>query len=106
MDINYFLLLRGKYNTILNQINYIIENLDDICELDAEKLLNNNFDSEQNKDFFIDRKNNFLYLRDLCTQYIQNLCNHEFETDTIDINPDESRTISYCTFCDKTNPLY
>jgi len=26
-------------------------------------------------------------------------CNHQFETDLIDIDPDNSKTIKYCTIC-------
>ena len=32
MDINYFLLMRGKYNSILNYIDSIIEELDETSE--------------------------------------------------------------------------
>jgi hypothetical protein len=29
-------------------------------------------------------------------------CNHEYITDTIDINPEKSQTITYCVFCEST----
>jgi hypothetical protein len=96
MDINYFLLMRGRYNNILSHIDSIIDEFDEIEKLNAEYLCHDN------KQFFIERKKHILYLKNLCNEYIQNMCNHEFETDTIDINPDESRTISYCKICEFT----
>ena len=33
---------------------------------------------------------------------IQNNCDHTWETDLIDIDPDRSQTIKYCTKCEKT----
>jgi len=38
----------------------------------------------------------------LCTaleQYLKKKCEHEIITDLIDIDPDRSRTITYCTKC-------
>jgi hypothetical protein len=110
MDINYFLLMRGKYNNILSYIDSIIHNFDETREFTEEYVTNKDkeffliFSPEVNKAFFIERKNHILHLKNLCNQYIQSLCNHEFETDTIDINPDESKTISYCKFCEMNSP--
>lgn len=35
------------------------------------------------------------------TQQIQLTCKHEWETDLIDIDPDNSQTIVYCKICEK-----
>ena len=96
MDINYFLFMRSKYNNILDHLECIIDDFDEIENFNAEYMFN------ENKYFFIERKKYILNLKNLCTQHIQNICNHEFETDTIDINPDESKTISYCKICEYT----
>jgi hypothetical protein len=110
MDINYFLLLRRKYSSILSYIDSIIDDFDEMHKFTKEYVTNKetNFSvilsPQENKEFFIERKNHILNLKKICNQYIQNLCNHEFETDTIDINPDESKTISYCKFCEMNDP--
>ena len=33
---------------------------------------------------------------------IQRLCQHEFVTDTIDIDPEKSTTVCYCSICEYT----
>lgn len=104
MDINYFLLLRSKYNTILCHMDSIIDEFDDTINFSEDNSLNKIFNHELNNSFFVEKKNHILYLKNLCNQYIQNLCNHEFESDTIDITPDESKTISYCKFCEMNEP--
>ncbi len=39
-------------------------------------------------------------LESLCKKY----CRHVCETDTFDISPDYSKTITYCLFCECTFP--
>ena len=110
MDINYFLLMRGKYNSILNQLDLIIDDLNDTYEFTDEYLTDKNnifsdiFGSEITKNFFIEKKTYILYLKNLCNTYIQKMCSHEFIEDYIDINPDTSKTISYCKYCEMNNP--
>jgi len=103
MDINYLLLLRCNYNNILSYINSIIDEFDKTKEYvtnqDKEFFI---FTIEENKEFFIERKKNILHAIELCNANIQNSCNHEFIEDVIDINPDESTSISYCKFCEFT----
>lgn len=41
-------------------------------------------------------------LNDKIIQKIVNNCNHDWTTDSIDIDPDTSKTIVYCTICKKT----
>jgi len=100
----------GKYNNILSYIDSIIDEFEETREFTEEYLRNKDksflriFSPEVNKDFFVERKKHILHLKNLCNQYIQNLCNHEFETDTIDITPDKSHTISYCKFCQMSQP--
>lgn len=93
MDINYLLLMRCKYNNILSYIDSIIDEFDKINEFTKEN---------KEKKFFIERKKNILHEIELCNANIQNICNHEFVEDVIDITPDESLTISYCKFCEYT----
>jgi len=105
MDINYFLLLRGKYTTILSYIDSIIDEFDTCKECLTNDTFDTLFNSEENKHFFVERKNHILQLKDLCNTNIQNICIHEFIEDVIDIDPDVSKTISYCKFCEFTRQL-
>ena len=104
MDINYFLLLRDKYNNILSYIDSIIDEFDGTIEFTEDYLKdtdNNTFlDIKMNKDFFLERKKHILYLKNLCNEYIEKICNHVFIEDVIDISPDESKAISYCKLCE------
>jgi hypothetical protein len=102
MDINYFLLMINKYDTILDHINCILDIFDTTDILTNDKIYN----SEKNKIFFIERKNDILYLKELCKININKLCRHEFIVDSIDITPDKSKTISYCKFCEINDPNF
>ena len=54
--------------------------------------------------FFFAQKHTYLTsLKEECEKKIQELCNHEFETDLVDIDPDKSSTIQYCKICEYTN---
>ena len=112
MDINYFLLLRGKYNSMLSNINDMIETCIEIDEYNNEFLTNNDrglyilFNSDANKKQFIERKKHVQNLKNICNQYIHSLCNHEFVKDDIDIDPDRSKTISYCNLCELNEEQY
>jgi hypothetical protein len=84
MDINYFIFLKKTYEDALKNIEYNINE--------------NNTDNK----FYKDRKKNFLELIDICNINIYTLCQHEFEEDWIDIDPDRSKKITYCKFCEFT----
>jgi hypothetical protein len=104
MDINYFLLLRGKYNQMLENIETILNLTHDIDDFTNEYVTDRNlsivFNTDANKKIFVEKKKEIKYLINLCQQYIQSMCNHEFVKDDIDIDPDRSKTISYCQFCE------
>ena len=42
------------------------------------------------------------FIQDIIIKKIQSLCHHTFEYDLIDITPDTSKTIFYCTKCEFT----
>ena len=106
MDINYFLLLKDKYTSMLSNINDIIEICKEINEYAKENILNNErelyilFNSDANMEIFLERKKQIKNLKKICNQYIYYLCNHEFVRDDIDIDPDKSNTIYYCRLCE------
>lgn len=111
MDINYFLLVKNKLNSVSNHINSIMDIFDDVALLTQQQQNENDsfidiFDPEMNKNIFVVRQNHIIYLKNICERYINDLCHHEFILDTIDITPDRSKTISYCKFCEMDDPNF
>ena len=109
MDINYFLFNIRKYNIILDQIESINDELGDLNKNNINEMnidnINENTEMYSIKDIyndFIQLKKNILHLKNVCKKNIQKICKHDFVTDLIDINPDESRSITYCTICELT----
>ena len=106
MDINYFLLLKRKYNSMLSNLNDIVEICKEIDEHNEEYITNNDkvlyilFNSDANRKIFVEKKKEVQCFTNLCNQYIHSLCKHEFIKDDIDIDPDKSMTISYCRLCE------
>jgi hypothetical protein len=98
MDKNYFLLCRKNYDKILDNLDSIIENFEEIIDYNQfseSSILN----SKINKSFFLDKKEEILYLKKECNKYIWENCEHNFIIDLIDITPDSSKTIKYCEIC-------
>ena len=46
----------------------------------------------------------FYELYDKITKYIQLYCNHNYVLDLVDITPERSQTICYCTICEQLKP--
>ena len=114
MDINYFLLCKKKYNNIVSYLENIIDELDCIInELivnikqknddniyeDVKMKLSNIYDL---KNQYIQEKERISYLIKDCYTNIQKLCNHQFVNDSIDITPEISEKICYCSLCEYT----
>jgi len=108
MDINYFLLCIEKYDKIIDSLDNIFENLDDINFLTdkyvPQEIINTHvmFTKPINDqvNVFLQQKLYVQYLKSECLKQIYLLCEHEFIDDTIDIDPDRSKTIRYCKYCD------
>jgi hypothetical protein len=106
MDINYFLLCRDKYDRILASLDIIFENIDDIHFFTnryvPEEIVNTHvmFKKPINNNVFLQQKDYIQYLKSECLKQIYLLCDHEFIDDTIDIDPDTSKTIRYCKYCE------
>ena len=106
MDINYFLLMRNKYIIMVENLDSIINAYDDICDYTNDYDSRENtklcilFISDINIDFFIKKRKYIQDLKNTCNQHIYSLCKHEFINDSIDIDPDTSKTITYCRFCE------
>jgi ppGpp synthetase/RelA/SpoT-type nucleotidyltranferase len=114
MDINYFLLCKKKYNNILSYFENIINECDDIINELITNMQQKNDDNIYEhvktqlsniytlKNQYIQEKERINYLIKECISNIQKLCNHQFVNDSIDITPEFSEKICYCTLCEYT----
>ena len=117
MNINFLLLLKKKYESILKKLNEIKEEYNEIIlETDEIKEEYNEIilETDENEnlkhqtDFNINlyhcnseiNKMNSILIN--INKKIQHDCNHEFVYDYIDITPDLSKQIKYCTICEYT----
>ena len=111
MSVDYYLFCRNSYDKIIRELQYIIDILEEIDEYTQQEEVQTNLDiilsnESNNKLFFNSRKQYIQVLRSVCNKKIEELCNHNFITDTIDITPDRSQNIRYCSICEYTDPNY
>jgi hypothetical protein len=107
MSLEYYLYCRKSYDIILQQLDYIIDTYEDIndntyFEENLEKEDIELFETEINKNFFIDRKKHIEHLRSVCHSKVLQLCCHQIIEDDIDITPERSQRIRYCDICNFT----
>jgi hypothetical protein len=102
--INYFLFLKKKYENILKNLNEINEEYNEIIlktngngKIKYNDYLNIEINDCKSE---IDKVNNALIN---INKKIQDNCQHEFVNDYIDITPDLSKQIKYCTICEYTH---
>ena len=97
MSLEYYLICRKSYDMILQNLEDIINVYNEIDFGNIE--LSNN---KQNLTFFNEKKDKVIQFKNICNQKIMQLCYHEFIEDTIDISPDKSQNIKYCSICEYT----
>ena len=107
MSLDYYLYCRKQYNDIIDYLTEIINKYDLISDVttsenELEGTCYELFKPEHNKIFFIDRRRHIKQLKRICDWKIEELCKHNFVDDLIDISPDKSISISYCTICEYT----
>lgn len=101
MDINYFLSTKEKLVKILSHLNEIQDIYGEIEIDDYYNIICYNYVKKQMKDYEkkiteIDTKINEI------DKFISLHCDHIFVDDYIDINPDRSERITYCSKCQYT----
>ena len=111
MSINYYLFCRDSYNRVINSLEDIINIFEEIDESIKEEKLQLKSDAillnqSHNKLFFSFKKQDIQVLKNICDKKILEICNHTFIEDTIDITPDRSQNIRYCSICEYTDPNY
>ena len=110
MSVDYYLFCRKSYDIIIRELDYIIsvlKEMDEYTQEEEQPKLKSDIalpKQSDNKLFFSSRKEHMQFLKQTCDKKIMELCNHEFITDTIDIDQDRSKTIRYCRICEYTDP--
>ena len=105
MDVLFYLSLKKSYEKIKNNLENIIYSYNDISYISTS---NKNFNNKPSVSFEIndDLINYKKKLENICLtiKIINNLlfinCDHNFIEDTIDITPDKSKSIIYCSICE------
>ena len=105
MDVLFYLSLKKNYEKIKNNLENIIYSYNEISYISTS---NKNFNNKPNVSFEIndDLINYKKKLENICLtiKIINNLlfinCDHNFIEDTIDITPDKSKSIIYCSICE------
>jgi hypothetical protein len=107
MSVNYYLFCKKSYDKIICHLDNIINIFEEIDEFSKEE--NDVFKSDivlsnqlHNINFFYNRKEHIQVLRDICKKNLIEKCSHQFIEDTIDIDPDRSKNIRYCSICEYT----
>lgn len=115
MDINYFLYCKKKYNNMIYYFDNVIQEYDDIINnsisvsqnINHEDIKLLNFEIQISnmvilKKIYIEEKEKISYLIKDCNEKIMKVCIHDFIDDSIDITPELSQNISYCSLCGYT----
>jgi hypothetical protein len=103
MSLDYFLLSKREYIKIVQHLEYIIETLDTINYISLNDFPNN-CNQENNKSFFTYKIKHFQDLINNCNNQLDHICCHNYVDDTIDISPEMSQNITYCTICEIIKP--
>jgi len=98
---NYFLFLKKKYTNILHNLREIHETYLEIIlsEITHGKYLEYEINAKNKCKKQID---DIEYYIERIEKEMQNCCNHNFVEDEIDITPDRSQKIKYCSICEYT----
>ena len=97
---NYNLFLKNKYQNILSNLKEIIYTYKELKTVYIQNNLNDNFTMELQyyEEKYKEISNNISYINSIITKD----CEHNYIDDVIDITPDLSQHITYCTLCEHT----
>jgi hypothetical protein len=100
MDIIYFLSSKKRLQKVLSHLNEIKLTY---CEIQLE--INDGINDEYINDEINEYDKKIIELEltiEHLTRFICDKCEHNFVKDVIDITPDKSQNITYCTICEYT----
>lgn len=110
MSVNYFLYAKNQHQNIKNYLEEITKIYEDMIQHTINENENLNiFNKEEDidlltklKDLYLSKINESIIFCKVLKDIACQVCNHNFITDTIDIDPDTSKQITYCTICEYT----
>ena len=109
MSIDYFLHSKKIYKHIEYHLKDIISLYDEFIELTENEEITNNYNKDEDVRFLKQTKCEYNekirqihFFKDYLNKKIIDMCNHNFVKDSIDISPDKSQNIEYCTRCEYT----
>ena len=109
MSIDYFLQSKHIYKQIEYNLKEIIELYKEFIELTESQENIVKYSKEQDIQFLIKTKEeynekvkNIGFFKDFIKQKMMDCCQHNFVKDEIDISPEKSQQIEYCSICDFT----
>jgi len=101
--LEYYLECKNHYNAIERNLDVIMYHYYCLKEKDyGAYVANVKEDSFIQWNVFKEHKKDVLNNKKICNAKINELCHHVYDTDTIDIDPDKSCTIVFCTICGNT----
>lgn len=110
MSLEYYLLSKKKYESIMKHLESVIENFEDIFsyttefDMDEAEYILDIFQPRCHSEYIRSKLKCVRHLKNICEKKIKELCVHEFVNDTIDISPERSQNITYCKICEYTIP--
>lgn len=113
MSLDYYLQLKNKYEHLIFSIDQTIDIYKEMLDLAYKERIDNinSVPIVLNRDIayllkMIDvnkeNKMNIINLKKKVSEFINQICEHDFIEDLIDIDPDRSKIINYCRFCGYT----
>lgn len=109
MSVDYYLNSKKIYRNLSYNLKQIIELYSEFIELteNEEDICNYNKDEDIKtlltiKNNYEDKLREITFFKGFVTNKIYESCEHDFVQDTIDITPDSSKEITYCSLCEYT----
>lgn len=109
MSIDYFLHSKHIYKQIEYNLKEIIELYEEFIELTKNQENVVKFDKELDVQYLIKAKEEYNqkikqigFFKDFIKQKLMDCCEHHFVKDVIDISPEKSQQIEYCSICQFT----
>ena len=102
MSLEYYLYCKKSYNKIMDKLDSIIDIIEELGNAEDENNKNSLLNHKKHKTFFINKKSHITGLTQLCNTKIMKLCKHEIVEDDLDLTPERSQKVRYCTICEYT----
>jgi hypothetical protein len=104
-NIDYFLFLKKKYINIFNYVTEIINSYEEMLLHSNDFLLQCNKYKTELSELKHSINSEIKHLINDVNYSICQICEHDFVEDEVDLTPDRSQKIEYCSICEYTKEL-